>query len=167
MRSNVVRNFGGDLSGDVNDSNRGGNSMAERENDPSDFDSTLRTVDGKAKGTASSRVLRWGVPEDYEGAPYNVIIGADIVASLYGECTKLILVDRSSNCHFSSLCHAAPSPVTENVICVFVRRSGRASPNTPRAQWAQHQNLHLEQISIGSPARRIRYRTETSVCFGD
>ncbi|KAL3781909.1 hypothetical protein HJC23_004094 [Cyclotella cryptica] len=36
-----------------------------------------------SKGTVESRVLRWGVEEDYGGAPFDVIVGADIVASLY------------------------------------------------------------------------------------
>ena len=30
-----------------------------------------------------ARTLRWGCQEDYHGAPYDVILGADIVASLY------------------------------------------------------------------------------------
>lgn len=35
------------------------------------------------KSTVEARTLRWGCEEDYSGAPYDVIIGADIVASLY------------------------------------------------------------------------------------
>ena len=34
-------------------------------------------------GQVTARVLRWGVESDYEDGPYDVIIGADIVASLY------------------------------------------------------------------------------------
>lgn len=39
--------------------------------------------DGTGPGTIASRALRWGVPEDYGGAPYDVVLGADVVASLY------------------------------------------------------------------------------------
>lgn len=39
--------------------------------------------DDAAQGSITTRVLRWGVPEDYVGAPNDVIIGADVVASLY------------------------------------------------------------------------------------
>jgi len=70
MLDNVLRNFGS-----------GGDAEAEVERDL-DLPS-LTTHDGKAKGTVTSRVLRWGVEEDYGGAPFDVIVGADIVASLY------------------------------------------------------------------------------------
>jgi len=65
MADNVKRNFFGDT-------------------DKSSADDEMITGhDGKAKGTISSRVLRWGFEEDYAGAPYDVIVGADIVTSLY------------------------------------------------------------------------------------
>ena len=65
MADNIKRNFFG-------------------EDDSSSADDEMITGhDGKAKGTISSRVLRWGVEEDYAGAPYDVIVGADIVTSLY------------------------------------------------------------------------------------
>ena len=65
MADNIKRNFFG-------------------EDDSSSADVEMITGhDGKAKGTISSRVLRWGVEEDYTGAPYDVIVGADIVTSLY------------------------------------------------------------------------------------
>ena len=84
MGDNVRRNFG-PTSGDEEKL-----SVEER--------SLLTYIDGeKAKGTVTSRVLRWGVEEDYflnktnsddkqqgeEEQAYDVIIGADIVASLY------------------------------------------------------------------------------------
>ena len=65
MADNVKRNFFGD------------------DNKSSTDDEMITGHDGKAKGTISSRVLRWGVEEDYVGAPYDVIVGADIVTSLY------------------------------------------------------------------------------------
>lgn len=34
-------------------------------------------------GTAEVKILRWGEKSDYEGAPYDVVFGADVVASLY------------------------------------------------------------------------------------
>ena len=40
-------------------------------------------ADHKSMGTISSRVLRWGNESDYQGAPYDCIIGADIVTNLY------------------------------------------------------------------------------------
>mmetsp|Transcript_16337 Transcript_16337/g.32669 ORF Transcript_16337/g.32669 Transcript_16337/m.32669 type:complete len:471 (-) Transcript_16337:136-1548(-) len=47
-------------------------------------DDLITTSSENAKGTASAHVLRWGTPDDYTIAPSNdVIIGADIVASLY------------------------------------------------------------------------------------
>ncbi|KAL7530752.1 hypothetical protein ACHAWF_003499 [Thalassiosira exigua] len=39
--------------------------------------------DGLAKGAVASRVLRWGVPSDYGRTPYDVLLGADVVTSLY------------------------------------------------------------------------------------
>ena len=70
MNDNIKRNFGG---GDTNDA-----SFID------EYSNKLITHDDKrAKGTITSRVLRWGIQEDYQGAPYDVIIGADIVASLY------------------------------------------------------------------------------------
>lgn len=47
-------------------------------------DDITNTAANYAKGTASAHILRWGTPDDYKIAPSNdVIIGADIVASLY------------------------------------------------------------------------------------
>ena len=37
----------------------------------------------RSQGTAEAKVLRWGVESDYEGAPFDVVFGADVVASLY------------------------------------------------------------------------------------
>jgi hypothetical protein len=36
-----------------------------------------------SQGSAEAKVLRWGVKSDYEGAPFDVVFGADVVASLY------------------------------------------------------------------------------------
>ena len=66
MSDNVERNF-----------------STASEDEPSKEKMVTTTHDGKAKGTISSRVLGWGNEEDYQGAPYDVIIGADIVTSLY------------------------------------------------------------------------------------
>mmetsp|Transcript_2339 Transcript_2339/g.4245 ORF Transcript_2339/g.4245 Transcript_2339/m.4245 type:complete len:447 (-) Transcript_2339:69-1409(-) len=79
MGDNVRRNFGPSEDNDADDL-----SKEER--------SLITHLDGgKAKGTVTSRVLRWGVEEDYflnnedkqEEQTYDAIIGADIVASLY------------------------------------------------------------------------------------
>jgi hypothetical protein len=37
----------------------------------------------QSAGTASAAILRWGEPKDYIDGPYNIILGADVVASLY------------------------------------------------------------------------------------
>mmetsp|Transcript_25942 Transcript_25942/g.59725 ORF Transcript_25942/g.59725 Transcript_25942/m.59725 type:complete len:154 (-) Transcript_25942:179-640(-) len=34
-------------------------------------------------GEAVAKTLRWGHSEDYDGAPYDVIVGGDVIASLY------------------------------------------------------------------------------------
>mmetsp|Transcript_20710 Transcript_20710/g.30315 ORF Transcript_20710/g.30315 Transcript_20710/m.30315 type:complete len:208 (+) Transcript_20710:114-737(+) len=34
-------------------------------------------------GNASAKTLRWGVQEDYQNGPYDIVIGCDVVASLY------------------------------------------------------------------------------------
>jgi hypothetical protein len=36
-----------------------------------------------ARGTVSASVLRWGVMEEEDGKQYDVVLGADVVASLY------------------------------------------------------------------------------------
>ena len=50
--------------------------------DPSDGVGLI-TADSRAKGSIEARVLRWGDERDYAGAPYDVILGADIVTSIY------------------------------------------------------------------------------------
>ena len=35
------------------------------------------------RGTAEAKVLRWGEQTDYDGAPYDIVFAADVVASLY------------------------------------------------------------------------------------
>ena len=84
MGDNVRRNFGP-------------TSSVDEEKLSAEERSLLTYLDGdKAKGTVTSRVLRWGVEEDYflnnnsddkqqgeDEQTYDVIIGADIVASLY------------------------------------------------------------------------------------
>merc|ERR1712127_8660 len=64
MEDNVRRNFEGD-------------------DDAGECSEGLTARDGKARGTVASHALRWGVDEDYPAAPYDVIVGADIVTSLY------------------------------------------------------------------------------------
>lgn len=85
MGDNVRRNFG-PSSVDI---------AAEEESLSKEERNLVTYLDGgKAKGTVTSRVLRWGVEEDYflnseeeqkqgNDQAYDVIIGADIVASLY------------------------------------------------------------------------------------
>ena len=95
MAENVRRNFGHDdvkeEEGNVDDTNDvAAVELSEEER------KLITHLDGtKSKGTVKSRVLRWGNEEDYflqeddqqqkqgEQQAYDVIIGADIVASLY------------------------------------------------------------------------------------
>ena len=70
LRSNVERNFGTSSSRD----------------EAADASATTTTTTGGGGGggrSVSCRVLRWGVESDLAGAPYDVVIGADVVTSLY------------------------------------------------------------------------------------
>lgn len=50
-----------------------------------------------SKGKIRAEVLRWGVKEDYKNAPYDVIVAADVVASLY--CPKALAETIHDLCH--------------------------------------------------------------------
>lgn len=51
----------------------------------------------QASGQISAAVLRWGVKEDYINAPYDVVVAADVVASLY--CPKALAQTIHDLCH--------------------------------------------------------------------
>ena len=72
--SNVERNFGSSSS-----------SSSWSSNEAADASATTTTTTGGGGGgrSVSCRVLRWGVESDLAGAPYDVVIGADVVTSLY------------------------------------------------------------------------------------
>ena len=71
--SNVERNFGTS------------SSLSSRNAAAADASTTATTTTGGGGGgrSVSCRVLRWGVESDFAGAPYDVVIGADVVTSLY------------------------------------------------------------------------------------
>jgi hypothetical protein len=82
MKANVVRNFGtGETGRDDHD-----DSII-----PSSHDDTMTTTTTSdvAGSSVSCRVLRWGVEDDYVGAPYDVILGVDVVTSLYESATSM------------------------------------------------------------------------------
>lgn len=74
MSANIESNFGRDKDDDNYD-------------DPASTPTCINSPDldynHKSMGTISSRVLRWGIESDYQGAPYDCILGADIVTNLY------------------------------------------------------------------------------------
>ena len=65
------------------DSKRGGSSNAGLEEDLYFLRQKFGDDLSRSEGTAEAKVLRWGVKSDYEGAPFDVVFGADVVASLY------------------------------------------------------------------------------------
>lgn len=79
---NVLRNFrrcriacGSDnLTSEVND---------EEEKEEAMFPSKLYPGLRESAGSVTARILRWGDESDYSGGPYDVVFGADVVASLY------------------------------------------------------------------------------------
>mmetsp|Transcript_41068 Transcript_41068/g.87490 ORF Transcript_41068/g.87490 Transcript_41068/m.87490 type:complete len:351 (+) Transcript_41068:306-1358(+) len=119
MRDNVRRNFGG-----------------------SDDEAICESAvdhDHRAKGTISSRVLRWGVKEDYGDAPYDVIIGADIVTSLYDPRALAETV------------HALSGPNTRIYI------SGKARLDKPHEEFDAEMRRLFERVEkVRRPMSRLR-----------
>eukprot|EP00581_Thalassiosira_minuscula_P012172 CAMPEP_0183714932 /NCGR_PEP_ID=MMETSP0737-20130205/9334_1 /TAXON_ID=385413 /ORGANISM="Thalassiosira miniscula, Strain CCMP1093" /LENGTH=458 /DNA_ID=CAMNT_0025943967 /DNA_START=367 /DNA_END=1743 /DNA_ORIENTATION=+ len=74
MRDNVRRNFG--PSDGIDNSN-------PEEDAYGLLPCNDATRSSQPKGTVTSRILRWGNDADYGPTPYDVILGADIVTSLY------------------------------------------------------------------------------------
>jgi hypothetical protein len=83
LRSNVERNFG-------TSSSSSSSSSSSRNAAADASTTTTTTTEGGGGGggggggrSVTCRVLRWGVESDLAGAPYDVVIGADVVTSLY------------------------------------------------------------------------------------
>ena len=76
MNDNYALNFvGGECDGSTSEAETGEDVSFLRQK----YGSEVST----SQGTADVKVLRWGVETDYEGAPFDVVFGADVVASLY------------------------------------------------------------------------------------
>lgn len=118
MRDNVNRNFGGDLSEEQSD--------------------LLNTCDNKSKGTVTARTLRWGVESDYDGAPYDVIVGADIVTSLYDPVA------------LAQTLHALSGPATK------IYLSGKARLDRPHAIFDVEMHRLFERVERIAPMSRLR-----------
>ena len=116
MADNVQRNFGN------------GVNLNDTDNDGDNIIVTATANDGKAKGTATSRVLRWGVKEDYQGAPYDVIIGADIVTSLYDPVA------------LAQTLHALSGPNT----CIYI--SGKSRLDKPHEEFDVAMSLLFDKV---------------------
>jgi hypothetical protein len=88
--------------------------------------------DQKSMGTISSRVLRWGIESDYQGAPYDCIIGADIVTNLYDPVA------------LAQTIHALSGPNTSIYI------SGKARLDKP------HEEFDVEMQRLFKSVKKIR-----------
>ena len=120
MESNVRRNFG-----DRSDANDGGGGLV--------------TADDKAKGSIEARVLRWGVESDYGDAPYDVVVGADIVTSIYDPVALARTV------------HALSGPRTK----VYI--SGKARLDRPHEVFDGEMRRLFERVErIERPESRLR-----------
>mmetsp|Transcript_2362 Transcript_2362/g.4722 ORF Transcript_2362/g.4722 Transcript_2362/m.4722 type:complete len:451 (-) Transcript_2362:59-1411(-) len=133
MEDNVRRNFGGERR--LEDDDVVGDSDASS----SMTSSTAARDRSAAGGTVSSRVLRWGVEEDYLGAPYDVIVGADIVTSLYDPQA------------LARALHALSGPGTRIYI------SGKARLDRPHEEFDAEMERLFERVErIWEPSSRLR-----------
>jgi hypothetical protein len=89
-------------------------------------------IDQTSMGTISSRVLRWGIESDYQGAPYDCIIGADIVTNLYDPVA------------LAQTIHALSGPNTRIYI------SGKARLDKP------HEEFDVEMLRLFQSVKKIR-----------
>jgi len=132
MEDNVRRNFGGERCPQ--------DDVVVGDSDESSSVTLLTAHDrSAARGTVSSRVLRWGVEEDYLGAPYDVIVGADIVASLYDPQA------------LARALHALSGPDTRIYI------SGKARLDRPHEEFDAEMERLFERVErIREPSSRLR-----------
>ncbi|KAL9182982.1 hypothetical protein ACHAXT_004261 [Thalassiosira profunda] len=124
MNDNVRRNFGG---GDPSNSD-----LSDEQSD------LLNTHDNKSKGTVTARTLRWGVESDYHGAPYDVLVGADIVTSLYDPVA------------LAQTLHALSGPHTK------IYLSGKARLDRPHAIFDVEMHRLFERVERIAPKSRLR-----------
>ena len=102
----------------------------------------------KANGTVESRVLRWGVEEDYGGAPFDVIIGADIVASLYDPIA------------LARTLHALSGPNTKIYI------SSKSRLDKPHEEFDEEMNRLFKRVERVVPESRLRNPLVSVMVFG-
>jgi hypothetical protein len=79
MCANIKRNFGGNSCSNSDDDDGDDTKKEEEDGD----DESSNTNKFNRTNNVSCRVLQWGVKSDYINAPYDVIIGADVVTSIY------------------------------------------------------------------------------------
>lgn len=95
------------------------------------------STDKKAMGTITSRTLCWGVEADYQGT-YDVIIGADIVTSLYDPVA------------LAQTLHALSGPDTR------IYLSGKARLDKPHEEFDAALDNLFENVRKVEPRSRLR-----------
>ncbi|EJK69718.1 hypothetical protein THAOC_08997 [Thalassiosira oceanica] len=99
----------------------------------------LIAADGRAKGSIEARVLRWGDETHYAGAPYDVILGADIVTSIYDPVALAQTV------------HALSGPKTK----VYI--SGKTRLDKPHEVFDGEMRRLFERVErVDSPLSRLK-----------
>ena len=113
---------------DTNDDMKKNESNKDTRNEIKDAKSSL--------GTVSASVLRWGVKEDYRQR-YNVVLGADVVASLYDP------IALAETMH--ALCHDESS-------AVYVSSKSRLT--APHEQFEERMRQLFEKVECVRPTSR-------------
>ncbi|KAL7524875.1 hypothetical protein ACHAXR_000754 [Thalassiosira sp. AJA248-18] len=127
MRDNIDRNFG-KCNDDETANNKDNSNNAKKEANK-----------GGTTTTITSRILQWGHTEDYGTTPYDVIIGADIVTSLY---------DPVSLAH---TLHDLSGPHTKIYI------SGKARLDKPHEEFdGEMERLFDRVVKIREPSSRLK-----------
>lgn len=71
----------------------------------------------ESAGKIKAAVLRWGEKEDYQSAPHDVVIGGDVVASLY--CPKALAQTIHDLCHVDSHVYMSLNKRLHDVLVEF------------------------------------------------
>jgi hypothetical protein len=80
MCANINRNFGGNSCSNSDDDD---GDDTKKEEEDGDDESRKNENFNTTNSNVSCRVLQWGVTSNYINAPYDVIMGADVVTSIY------------------------------------------------------------------------------------
>mmetsp|Transcript_24201 Transcript_24201/g.52193 ORF Transcript_24201/g.52193 Transcript_24201/m.52193 type:complete len:437 (+) Transcript_24201:431-1741(+) len=129
MRENIDRNFSRGDCIDINNAAMTDESSSKQQ---------ITTHDDKAKGTITSRILRWGMEDDYPDTPYDVIIGADIVASIYDPVA------------LAQTLHALSGPSTSIYISIKSRL------DKPHEEFDVEMNRLFRSVKKIKPSSRLR-----------